>query len=400
MLQILGNTDVSALAQEAWDANLRRQSTPADIFGELVGLYSEEFRKMPDSIMMKVAFKKGVYRHTIALLMNLSGAGVNGRTDQESQEESQVLKYFTAYSNDYSHAVSTKQYGIDAHVAEGVGLLKWVNEQLGDWHKEKTGLKCRQALVQRFDEDLVVAPASRTQHWNRNILVKNVAEVYSAGNQPTYSSTLGTYTENIGDAIETAGASAAWDTKFLNAINYFATSVWEVEPYIGQRYAVTVPAFQSQLLKDVSTAGTLAALRRDVFVKEIAERAWQYYLGSYGNIDLWEDGRAPMLQRGGSNGSWTITAYYRRMGTTDDRPSSGTNMDVGFLCGKSALVMGEHEKLHYEEDMRNYGKRKGIGAFRGCGIQSLEWDIGNVGDATRRNQHSAMLLARRTSATA
>src|SRR5690606_15269768 len=96
-IQIVGNTDYADLVQETWDANLRRQSLPADIFGELVGIYSEELRMLPDGIMMRLPFKKGVYRHTIVLLMALSGAGVNGRTDQENQEESQVLKYFTAY---------------------------------------------------------------------------------------------------------------------------------------------------------------------------------------------------------------------------------------------------------------------------------------------------------------
>jgi hypothetical protein len=225
-LRILGNTDLSALAQEDWDTTLRMQSTPTDIFGELVGLYSQEVRMLPDAIVMKLPFKKGVYRQTIALLMNLSNAGVNGRTDQEGAEEGQVLKYFTAYSNDYSHAVNTEQYGLDAHTKEGWGLLKMVEPQLSTWHKEKEGQKARQALLQRYDLDLVAAPASRTQHWNRNMLVKNVSMVYSANNQPTYSHTLATYTENIGDAIQTAGSSASWDMKFMSAIQYFATSVW------------------------------------------------------------------------------------------------------------------------------------------------------------------------------
>lgn len=401
-IQILGNTDYADLVQEVWDNNLRRQSVPADIFGELVGLYSEELRMLPNSLIMRLPFKKGVYRHTIVLLMALAGAGVNGRTDQVDQEEAQVLKYFTAYSNDYSHAVSTRKYGIDAHVNEGLGLMKWINQQLGDWHKEKFGRKCRQALLQRVDEDLVVAPTSRTQHWNKNMLMKNVSLVYSAGNQPTYDSTLATMTESLGDAIETAGASAAWDTKYFAAIRHFATNMWEIEPYTANRYALTVPGFQSLGLKDLTTSGSLAYFQKDSFVKEIAPNAWQYYIGSlpiYG-LDLWEDPRSPVLQRTGSDGSWAVAAYYRGMGSTDDRPTSGTLVDCGFLMGKSPIVVAEHEKLHYEEEIRSYGKRAGIGAFRGCGAQALEFDTGNPGDTTRRNQNSAVILARRTSATA
>lgn len=401
-IQVVGNTDYADLVQEVWDSNLRRQSVPADIFGELVGIYSEELRMLPDALIMRLPFKKGVYRHTIILLMALAGAGVNGRTEQDGQEESQVLKYFTAYSNDYSHGVSTKKYGIDAHVNEGMGLMKWINTQLGDWHKEKFGRKCRQALLQRVDEDLVVAPTSRTQHWNKNMLMKNVSLVYSAGNQPTYDSTLATMTENLGDAITTAGASAAFDVKYFAAIRHFASNIWEMEPYAANRYAFTVPMFQSLGLKDISTTGSLANLQKDSFIKEIAPIAWQYYLGShpiYG-IDLWEDPRSPVLVLTGSNGSWVVTAYYRGMGSTDDRPTSGTIVDCGFLMGKSPIVVAEHEKLHYEEELKNYGKRAGVAAFRGAGCQALEFDIGNVGDLTRRNQNSAVIMARRTAATA
>jgi hypothetical protein len=399
-LRILGNTDLSALAQEDWDTTLRMQSTPTDIFGELVGLYSQEVRMLPDAIVMKLPFKKGVYRQTIALLMNLSNAGVNGRTDQEGAEEGQVLKYFTAYSNDYSHAVNTEQYGLDAHTKEGWGLLKMVEPQLSTWHKEKEGQKARQALLQRYDLDLVAAPASRTQHWNRNMLVKNVSMVYSANNQPTYSHTLATYTENIGDAIQTAGSSASWDMKFMSAIQYFATSVWELEGYVDNRVAVTVPAFQSMLLRDISTTGTYANLAKDSFIKEIAGNAWKWYLGSVYNLDIFIDDRAPVLERTGADGSYALTATYRGMGTTDTRPTTGTLMDVGFVCGKAALVKAEHERLHFEEEARNYGKRKGIGAFRGMAYNALEYDIGTASATSRRNQSSGVVLARRTSATA
>lgn len=395
-VRILGNTDLAALAQEDWDSTLRMQSTPTDIFGELVGLYSEEVRMLPDKIIMKLPFKKGVYRQTIALLMLLSAAGVNGRTDQEGNEESQVLKYFTAYSNDYSHAVNTEQYGLDSHTKEGWGLIKMVEPQLSIWHKEKYGRKARQAGLQRFDEDLVVAPASRTQHWNKNVLIKNVGITA----QPTYSHTLATFTENIGDGIETAGASAAWDVKFLASIQHFAQAVWEIEPYADNRYTVTVPSFQAMLLKDVSTTGTFANLSKDSFIKEIAGRAWKWYLGSIYNLDLYVDDRHPMVQRTGSDGSWALTAYYRGMGTTDTRPTSGTNMDIGYVFGKSPLVFAEHERLHFEEEARNYGKRKGIGAFRGGGFNLLEYDIGTVSATSRRNQNSGTVWTRRTAATA
>jgi hypothetical protein len=164
--------------------------------------------------------------------------------------------------------------------------------------------------------------------------------------------------------------------------------------------AVTVPAFQSMLLRDISTTGTYANLAKDSFIKEIAGNAWKWYLGSVYNLDIFIDDRAPVLERTGADGSYALTATYRGMGTTDTRPTTGTLMDVGFVCGKAALVKAEHERLHFEEEARNYGKRKGIGAFRGMAYNALEYDIGTASATSRRNQSSGVVLARRTSATA
>lgn len=399
-LRLLGNTELSDLVQETWDSTLRMQSNPDDIFGAIKGLYSDENRTLPDSVIMKIPFKPGVYKTTIALLMNLSGPGVAGETEQLNNEVTQVLKYFTAYSQDYSQAVNSERYGIHAHTKEVYGLLKAVNPQLSKWHQEKEGQKARQALLERVDDDLTLAPVSRSQHWNKNVLVKNVGYT----DQPAYSTTLSTFTENIGDAIETAGSTAGtadWDMDLTESIMYFASTVWELEPYIDNRYIVTVPAFQASLLKKLSSSGSQGNIQKDSFLKEISQNAWKFYLGTVGPLDLYEDKRAPVLQRTGTNGSYALTSYYRGMGTDDDRPTTGTNMDVGFVMGKSALVMAEHEPLHYEEELRNYGKRRGVAAIRGMAYQALEYDIGaNMSATSRRNQNSAVVLARRTTATA
>jgi len=395
-LRIVGNTDLEALTQETWDSRLRTQSTPADIFGELTGIYMEDVKMIPEGIITKLPFKAGIYKHTIALLMNLSDDGVNGRTDEENNEETQVLKYFTAYSQDYAHGVNTEQYGIDAHTKAGYNILGMVTPQLGTWHKEKAGLKARQGGVERFDDDLVVAPTSQTQHWNKNILVKG-CDIDTE--MPTYDPTLATYTESIGDALNVATVTD-WDITFLTNIGFFATAKWEVEPYMGNRYAVTVPSYQARVLRDMGTSNTLPQLRRDTFVKEIAAKSWESYLGTYQNLDLFEDPRSPMLVLTGQDAAWIVTSYYRKMGTTDDRPTTGDRFDVGFLCGRGFLCCAEHEKLHFEEELKNYGKRKGIAAFRGMAYSVLEYDIATQSATSRRAQSGGLLVAQRISADA
>lgn len=390
-LRLIGDTDLGALVMQVWDSTLQVQSTPADIFGSLVGIYNEDLKMIPDGVITKLPFKPGIYKHTMVLLMNLSNDGVGGRTDQEGQEETQVLKHFTAYSQDYSHAVNTEQYGMDAHTKAGYNILQAVTPQLSTWHKEKFGLKCRQGGAEKYDDDLVLAPTSLTQHWNKNILIKG-CDVDTE--QPTYSNTLATYTESIGDAMN-VGSTTDFDITFLTNVGEFMSLRWEIEPYIDNRYIVTVPGFQSSVLKDMGTSSTFSQLRRDTFVKEIAGQAWKGYLGSYQNLDLFEDPRSPVFVLTGSDGSWVVTSYYRKMGTTDDRPTSGTRFDVGYGLGKGALVVTEHEKLHYEEEMKNYGKRKGIGAFRGCAVSNLEYDIPTETASTRRAQSSGLLLGKR-----
>jgi hypothetical protein len=390
-LRFIGDTDLGTLVMQTWDSTLRVQSTPADIFGALQGIYREDLKYLPDGIITKLPFKKGIYKHTMALLMNLNDDGVNGRTDQEGQEETQTLKHFTAYSQDYSHAVNTEQYGIDAHSKAGYNILKAVTPQLSTWHREKEGLKKRQALLEKYDDDLTAAPTSLTQHWNSHILIKG-CDVDTE--QPSYSPTLATYTEAIGDAMN-VGTTTDWDITFLTNIGEFLSMRWEIEPAIDNRYMVTVPGYQSSVLKDMGTSDTLPRLRRDTYVKEIAGQAWKGYLGSYQNIDLFEDPRAPVLVLTGQDAAWVVTSYYRKMGTTDDRPTSGTRFDVGYGLGKSSILVAEHEKLHYETELKNYGKRKGVGAFRGMACSNCEYDIVTESTTSRRNQSSAVILGKR-----
>lgn len=388
----LNTPNFEQLIQEDWQDKLVEQTRTGDVYSDLAGTFVEGSRTVPDAIVMNLPLRPGIYKHTIGLMLDLTGPGVNGPTDQEGNEVDQDLKWFIAYSNDYSQAVNTEQYGISAHQKKAYGIIEWVTRQLGTWHKQKAGLKMRQALVQVVDDDLTVAPTSRTQRFNSNIFIKGI-DIESE--QPVYDSTVVDYGNNIGDALELAGVTD-WDVTFLNNILEFARRT-SIQPYMGSRYVVTIPSFQATPLLDPSVAGSFAGLQRDTFVKEIAREAWDNsYLSTYGGvIDIFTDESSPMITAAGSTGSWTLSVTYDQMGTDDDRPTTGTRYDAGGLLGKSALVWAEHESTHTEEDPQNYGKRKGVGAFRGAGANLLEFDVGTETDTSRRNQNSALLLAKR-----
>jgi len=326
MLELAGNANLSQLVNEGWDMKLQEQTRQGDIFSDLAGLFVEGSRTLPDTIVMQLPLRKGIYKHTIGLLLDLNDDGVNGRTDQEGSEEDQDLKYFVAYSNDYSHAVTSQQYGIDKHTKAAYNLLEQITKQLGVWHKQKAGLKMRQALLEVVDDDL-------------NFFIKG-ADVETE--QPVYDSTLSDYVNALGDAAEIASVTDM-DVTFLSSIAYQMRGVLEIDPYVDGRYAVTVPAFQAAPLKDVSVSGSYAGLQRDTFVKEIAAEAWKNsYLGSYQNIDIFEDSASPMQVYTGSTGSWTVANTHTWKMTLRITAKEKESVPLGVqepICLSSILVL-------------------------------------------------------------
>jgi len=391
MLRIAG----TQLQQRSWDNLLRSESLTRDPYQDFQGTFSDDKKMLPDGIIATMMLAPGANNHTVGLLKNLSGAGVTGRTDQLGNEVDQEVKELQVYSNDVSHAVNTETYGIDAHDKAAYKILQRVQPQLSLWHKEIKGKYIREALLERYSVNLTVAPVSQTKRWNENIFVKGVA--LSA--QPAYSATNATYESNISTALVAGGASAAWDAHFLSVLNHWITAIKALEPMDNGRYAVTVPSRQSIGLRDASASASMAGLFKDSHIKEAATNAYRWYLGSFGEMDLYEDPRAPVV---GDVGPGNLTAYYKGAGDDDDRNSaSGTLYDVSFVHGKGSVFVPMHEQLHFEEEIQNYRKVVGVGAFAGYGVNRTVFDnIGSETDTSEINQNSAAIFARRQTITA
>jgi hypothetical protein len=265
---------------------------------------------------------------------------IGNEQDQDTREQ-------LVYANDVAQAIGTEQYGIDANEKSPYGLLPMVQPQLTDWMKEIKGQYQRQAYLQKYSVNLTVAPHSLTQVWNENILVKNVALLTGAANtanvQPDYqgAASAAVYLEMIGDAITSAGSTAAanWDVRFLNRIIYWATVVKKIEPLANGKYLVLVPSRQAALLKDPQSTTSIPGLFINSNVLEFANVGKDQYLGDFGPLMLFEDPRAPVVKRTGSDGTWAMTAYYKGAGDDDDRTAvTGDVYDVGFLLGPMASI--------------------------------------------------------------
>jgi hypothetical protein len=388
----------TGLKQQGYENLLRMEANTRDIFSDLEGVYSDEKKALPNGIAVNIRLAPGEHQRTLPFLQDLDNDGVEGEVPQLGNETDQSTKHVTVYSNDVSNAVNTERYGIHAHDKKAYALLKAVQPQLSKWHKQRKGRYYREALLQRYSRNLTQSPISLTQHWAPNILVKNVDMTA----QPVYDSTLATYTENLGDVMELAGTTSAaqWDVNYLEAIIMWASGGWDASKIIEplkidgrDMWVVTVPSRQAAVLKNPTAANSIAGLEIDAGVQKAVRNG---YLGNYGPLVLVEDPNAPVLARGGSNGSWTLTAYYKDVGNVDARASaSGTLFDVGFVLGKGAVCVTTHEEMHFEEEATNYGKIVGVGAFAGYGIQALVYDEDSVTDTSQKTPGYGVLLGYR-----
>ncbi len=383
------------LQQQSWDAKLRAESMTADVFQDFEGTIPGNKPRLPDGIVANAPLSPGKNSHVIGLIHNLAGAGVTGRTDQVGNEVNDDTKDLTVYSNDVSQAVNTERYGIDAHDKKIYGIIEGVQPRLSRWHKEIKGKYLREAIVERYSTNLEAAPVSRTARWNENILATGVA----LSSQPSYSAVNATYEEAIGDAITTMSDNT-FDVALLNAIQYYANVTKKLEKLDNGRYIVLIPSRQAVLLKDPSSTTSISGVFKDSHVMEAAKNSYRQYLGTWGDLDLFEDTRSPVIALTGSNASWDIAAYYKGAGSDDDRTGlTGTLVDVGMILGKGAVTVASHEPLHFEEEIQNYKKVVGVGAFAGYGCNRTIFED-DTSDASPVNQNSALILCSQQAITA
>lgn len=388
----------STLQQRFWNSKLQMESVVADPFQMFGGLYNDKTKQMPNGVMIHVDLK-GKRSGVLTLLKRLSGSGVTGRSTLIGNEVDQDTRELIVYANELRHAVNSEQYGIDANEKSPYRLLEQIQPQLSYWLGEMKGKYKREGIVEHYSTNLTVAPISKTKTLNENILVKNVN--ITTADQANYqgSADNAAYIEDVGDALTAAGTTSAalWDVTFLSRIQYWATVVKKIVPLDNGRYVVLVPSRQAAFLKDPQNSESLFAVFRDSQITELT-KSWGYdqYLGSFGQLDLFEDPRSPVFDLTGSNGSWAIAVKYKGAGDDDSRTStSGTVFDVGMILGKGALIETEYEAPHFEDEVQDYNMIKGIGIAAGFGYQSTVWynDATSETRASTINQSSGLLCA-------
>lgn len=379
------------LIRQSWDLRLQDESQERDILTELAGTYNPKDQAVPNGIVMNVSLN-GVNTENIGLLMDLVGAGTQG--DGTVTTESQILKFFKTYAANVRHGVPNDMFGRNANLLEPYDMLGRATGQIAKWMKAREGKHARQAAVERISDNLVLAPHSLTAAWNRHIIIKNLTNAQ----QPAYSNTLNTYTSNIYSALGTAGSSdsALPDPEFLTRMNYYASSQFKIKPQNDGTYIGLMPSRSLQYLMNLGDTTSLASLQRTALSNKYAEMAFMQSPGQVGNVVMIEDPRAPILVRDTADTS--VTAYFRDVGSTDDRSSysnSGTTTvyDAIILLGKSGLTKSTAMKLRFDEDYSDVGRIRELVASQTYGYQVTEFDSDTQSATSRIGQNCMLFLS-------
>lgn len=390
-----------ALLQKAWETKLDMESQEGDVRTGFSGTFSgnAEYKGTPpDEAVMKVTLPPGVNEKTIGLLLDLTGGGVEGAGKAlVNNTEDMDLRHITVYANDFRHGVNTEQYGLHAHRLAGYKILEKVNPLLARWRNFRRGRYMREAELEKYSSNLTEAPTSRTKHWNRHILFKNVG--WSA--QPSYDSTLATYTGNLVTAATTAGVGAAsqLDNQAFTDIEHFICNEFKIEPFADGTYIFYVASRQAVYLKRLNnTNESFANYTKDAHVEKYVNAAYGNYLTKFGKFHIIEDNRNAVIDHTVATGA--LTAYYRDVGSTDNRTSAaGNEYDVNVVSGRNSLIEAIAMPVRYDDDISDFNRLKSIGISESCGFQSKEYDDDTETDTSRIGQNSAIVLAGSGSAT-
>ena len=361
------------------DTQLRTEALLADPLYKVSGGidYSPQMSTVPVGAALVTVQGGDTAKKVLNMLRPLEGFGVQGRESAKGKEESQRTVEMTLEANSWGHAVSTETYGADFVRQQPLQVYKQEKPQLSQWYSQMCGMKMRQGLIETRSYEQVAAPTSGTLGLNRNFLVSGSSSVVA------YDPTLATFRTNIASA---AASAADLTLDRMGVIQELITTGLTLEP-ISVRgftgYVLMVPTwifrrffsdFRGEFKFDA--ASEILPGIRDAVV--------------YNNILVIADPRSVRLN---INGGTHTYVYRGPNGINNVSPAGGTNYGVGMILGKGALFEFTNEAIHWEEDVTDYGKNKGVGIF--C---SQSWTLGqyvntaSVTAANTVNKGSSVIL--------
>jgi len=389
-----------------FDSELRMKSLLRSIYTDLKGLYNAETKKMSAGIYMQIdnAALSNTHTATITMALHLRQTGTFGNSIAIGSEELITTKAATIYRNNCRKVVSNPMYGVRKLDQDYLNLRKANIDNLATWNQDQEDLEIHQGLLETYGETLLYGDtaATCTQNWNANIFVAGLG---LNGGHPVYSSNSATYTSRIAASILSSGNGSFTPiaAQTLNQPNLSNISNMALAKRItplpipgapnGRGYILTISELQATYLGDpVWSARNLGSLWKDFTCLNEKVQGWTGAIGMYKDLLICVDARAATILPGGSGEPYSLTAGYMWHGDTDLRNRDEANVrDVAMLHGMGAIWKWYPEKIHFIEQLDDYGAIKGIGTACVRGIGSLAYDQQTPGVGTHE-QFSSMAV--------
>lgn len=349
-------TPNAALQKKVVEARLREEALVGDPLSNFTGSYDGSTKKAPiDSVTVTVN-SPDTTRFTVGVRRALVGTGVEGRQSAKGNEEDLRTSELDLYANSWGHAVPTETYGVDYVRQNAVKIYKAAQPELSRWGGQMIGMKKRQALNEIYSYEQVAAPVGRTLGLNGNFYQMGATGFVTRG------ASLTAYKSNLSTAIDTvAGTPATYEANInnLNLLAELAQTVKQIEPLtIGgdECYLLLLPFNQWRKLFDDGNGSFTDLAKYDSSGKIINGLS----AFKYSNLIIMGD---PRFSQASSDGAGATQFSYKGPNLTPTGTNLANVANVGYLLGKGAMYEMKNEDMHFEEDVTNYGRDRGIGMF-------------------------------------
>lgn len=356
-----------ALQKKVVDTKLRMDALVNDPLSNFSGSYNGTSKKAPIDATTIVVSSPDTTTQTVGLVKALSGAGVQGRESAVGNEEEMSTLELKLYANSWGNAVSTETYGVDFVRQNAVKVYSQVQPELSRWAGQVMGMKKRQALNELYSYEQLAAPVSRVAGLNINYYAANANSLITRG-------TLTTFQTNIADTVDAIAAAPSNYTAsidMLNKLSRLAQTAWQIEPMIldGQEsYLVILPFIQfEKLFGQNATPSSYTDLAKFDSSAKIINGMSAF---KYSNLVIMADPRNSVVSSAAGSAA-DLTFSYKNAGGAYNTTPLANVASIGYLLGKGALFEMVNEDLHFENEIENYGRDKGIGAF--C---TKSWTLG------------------------
>jgi len=400
----------AGLLKKLWESKTAVESVHGDpILGnkdlrEPLEVGSKNAPKVPSKVILDITpsskLDKGVRDITLKMVKSLSGAGQFGNTGRVmGNEENLAMKYAKAHSNDWMHGVTTDTYGIDFREMDQGDVYKLVQPLLSQWRGELEGYMIRDAWLNTRSFNLASAPLSLTRPLNSNWHFPGLAN----SSQPVYQRGTHQMENEVGRAAAAVTASDCHLT--ISAIRKLISRA-ENEKYIkpidinGRKMYVLLTHYEEyENILDESRTGTAG----NIFVTGAAVQEYsQLFKGDVGvlfdKVLVIKDPRAATMSISGTSADYAFSFGYKKMGRVDTRTTSRTsnvNFNINMLLGAESLLRFEAEAGHFEEQMDEYKKYKGVAYIGALGYEIPNFDVDSPTDSTLQQESSMVIPTQR-----